>query len=77
MARLRAIIDSGDTVECAQFSLPSANTLTQKRALQMSVESEGIELIFMDDAGSTGDTVDWGVRMAVVTGVTQRRDESL
>ena len=69
MATLRAIIDTGDTVECPDFTLPTANTLTQKRALVMARESEYIEFVF---TGS--DTVAWGVRGLVTRGVSQRRD---
>jgi len=72
MARLRLIFDDGDTVELPKYSLPSGKTQTKRLRVNSRQESEYVEL-FLDD-GDTGDTLDWGVRGAVLFGYENKKD---
>lgn len=74
-ARLRLIIDGGDTVSVPNFALPSAATATKRCMVAHAKESEYVEAVL--DDGATGDTLSWGLRNLVIVGVSQKRDIDL
>ena len=75
MAKMIVLIDDGSTVDVPEFSLPSATTKTQRRQIVDSKESEFFELVIYD--GGTADTIDWGVRAAIMYGTRMSRDVDL
>jgi len=75
MARLRMVLDTGDTVAIPNFSLPTAKVATQRRMIRGAKEAEYAEFLYEDDG--SGDTTNWGVRTLIVYGVSQSREVDL